>query len=152
MSGFGGFGFGQNNNQPQQQNTGFGGFGANTNTNTGTCDSLLSFECTPPHGTLVLGTLEISANPSLTRIFVCSVQEQDLVLPQIPVALAARIHRVEDSLAVVLLALEALEVCRLRFSALEPSARHDVAYAVSNLDLQSLPAFFSCMSFWWIFE
>lgn len=61
------------------------------------------------------------AKPITYSKFVCSVQEQDLVLLQIPAALAARTQQVADSSAAALLALEALEVCRLKFPALVSS-------------------------------
>jgi hypothetical protein len=111
-SGFGGFG--STNNNPQQ--TGFGGFASNTNTGRSPCHLSLHLEISYRAGDSLQDwrTLTIGTNPSLTRTF-SSVQ--DSVRRTILVVSEAQIQlEVDSSVAVVLLASEALEVCRSSFS------------------------------------
>jgi hypothetical protein len=127
MSGFGGFGgFGQNNNQ--QQSTPFGGFGSTTNTNTGRS---ISYSSPLPPSHLVSRTAPASSGPedygtqheSIAYEYLLR-SVQDLALQAI-LASEAQTLPVVGSLAVVLPASAALEVCRPRFVVvMDPSVYH----------------------------
>jgi hypothetical protein len=89
----------------------------------------------------ILGTLGDQREPITYSNLVCSVQEQALVLQQIPAALAAQIQLVVDSSAVALPALEALEVCRRCSPALGSSAASISHDGFLNLDVDKQHGF-----------